>query len=148
MCWRAWNKMIVVSASLAVGGMLVCVAGLLDVLVPQGSVLGFVAGMAALGVVITLVVAGYVWLCDKFEDYVSERLDRLAGMENQTRRDATGNSKRERRVPRAPDDHSGAPRFPQPSDVADRYVEGLRALVKPKAGPPRRLFSARQWHGQ
>jgi hypothetical protein len=73
MCCHAWNKMLVVSLSLAAAGIMVCVAALLDALVPKGSILGFAAGLVGLVVAIMLIVSGYVWLCQKCEDYLASR---------------------------------------------------------------------------
>lgn len=65
MCWRAWNKTLVVSFSLAAAGILVCASTLLDSVVPKGSVLAALASMAGLAVVILLVLADHLTHLDR-----------------------------------------------------------------------------------
>ncbi len=77
MGWRVWNRMIVVSSSLAAAGILVCIAAMLNALVPKGSILGYAGWTVGLAAAAILVAGGYMWVCDKCEDYLSERLDRL-----------------------------------------------------------------------
>ena len=62
-----------------------CAVVLLDVFMPRGSVVGFLANMALLGFV-TGVVIGYTWICDKCESYFSGRLDRLLSRASRTQR--------------------------------------------------------------
>jgi len=76
MGWRTWNKIAVVSCSVAAGGALVCAAAVLNLVVEKKSALGF--GGWALGVIVavSLVAWGYTWACDKCEEYLSSRLER------------------------------------------------------------------------
>jgi hypothetical protein len=65
--------LIAVSCALASAGVLACAVAILDVVMPRGSLLGFLAGMALLGLVVTGVVIGYTWVCDKCERYIHGR---------------------------------------------------------------------------
>jgi hypothetical protein len=148
MCWRAWNKMLVISFSAAAAGILACIAALLDILVPKGSALGFLAWTAALVVAIVLVVSGYVWACDKCEDYLNGRLDRIRNMKQQTPRQVTDQGKEEARVPPEADQRPDALRFSQPGATADHYVAGLRGSVSPNGDSRRAVATKKLWHGQ
>ena len=63
MCSHCWNKLIVVSLGLAVVGVLMCAMALLDVFIPRGSLVGFLASMGLLAIIVTGVVVGYTWAC-------------------------------------------------------------------------------------
>jgi hypothetical protein len=71
------RKLIAVSCALAAAGILACAVAVVDTLLPRGSIVGFLLGMALLGFVVTGVVIGYTWVCDQCERYVSGRLPRL-----------------------------------------------------------------------
>ena len=73
----SWNKLIAVSSALAAAGVLTCAVALLDVFMPKESLAAFLASMALLGLVVTGVLIGYTWACDKCESYFNGRLDRL-----------------------------------------------------------------------
>ena len=81
MCSHSWNKLITISFALAAGGVLACAGALLDVFIPSGSLVGFLARMLVLGFAITGVVIGFTWGCDKCESYVQGRLDRLLNID-------------------------------------------------------------------
>ena len=87
MCSHCWNKLIVVSLGMAVVGVLMCAVALLDVFIPRGAIVGFLASMALLGLIVTGVVVGYTWACDKCESYFSGRLDRVLSKRKQKRSD-------------------------------------------------------------
>ena len=59
------NRLIAVSCSLAVAGVMACAVATIDASMPKGSLVGFLAGMALLGLVVTGDVIGYAWLCDQ-----------------------------------------------------------------------------------
>lgn len=79
MTWHVWNKLFVVSLAFAVAGTLACVAALLDMLVPHASALSFLCWSAAVVVAVVLLVNGYVWACDRCEEYLSQGTDRRLG---------------------------------------------------------------------
>ena len=78
MCYHSW-KLITISSALAAAGVLACVAALFDAFMPKGSLTAFLAGIALLGLLVTGVLIGYTWACDKCESYFNGRLDRLLG---------------------------------------------------------------------
>jgi hypothetical protein len=143
MGWRAWTKMIVVSAGLGSAGILVCIVALLDVLVPRGSVLGFLSWMAALVGVIVVLVAGYVWVCDKCEDYLSGRLERLLAA-HEARGKASKPGRAEEREPA----NERRTLLPFPQSSAERYVGTLSAPARPARVSPRAVAAEPSWHGQ
>jgi hypothetical protein len=139
----------VISFSLGAAGILTCVAILVDSLFPTGSVVMAMASLAALGVAILVVVAGYVWVCDKCQDYLSERLDRLLGegpgeprdkgiskklLAPETEREDAG---RQRKVPPAP----------QPDGNRGRQVEARYGILRWSPLSPQ-WPGAAQWRGQ
>jgi hypothetical protein len=65
-----------VSSALAAAGILACAVAILDVFTPRGSLAGFLTGMAFLGLVVTGVVIGCTWVCDKCERYFKRRFHR------------------------------------------------------------------------
>ena len=85
MFWRALDKTLVISFSLGAAGILVCVAGVLDSVLPRRSVPATCVSMAALVVAIIVVVTGYTWVCDKCEAKLSDYLDRHFGKGTRTR---------------------------------------------------------------
>jgi hypothetical protein len=148
MCRRAWNKMIVVSVSLAAAGMLACVAALVDALAPKGSALGFAAAMVAVGAAIALVVSGYVWVCDRCEDYLSRRTNRLLDVEEKPRRETANTVKNEKRIPGEADRRDAAGQFPPPGPSTSHYVGNLRGFARPEVDFPRAVSAKKWWHGQ
>jgi hypothetical protein len=145
---RTWNKMLVVSLSLAGAGVLACAAALFDTLVPKGSVLGFLGGMAALGIVVTAVVVGFVWVCDKCEAYLSDYTDRLLSMRQQGPRPLAKKSKQPPRGPSETGPRHTALLFSPLGASAERYVESVRGTARPMADAPRTALAATLWHGQ
>ncbi len=77
MCSHFWNKSIAVSSALAAAGVLTCAAALLEAFMPKGSLAAFLASMALFGMVVTGVVIGYMWVCDRLDNYFHGRLDRI-----------------------------------------------------------------------
>ena len=73
----SWKKVIIGSFVLGVAGILTCVSALLSDLVPAWSVLAFIIVLIPLGIVIAAVLAGFIWLCDKCENYFADRTDRI-----------------------------------------------------------------------
>ena len=149
MCSHTWNKLITISFALAAGGGLACAGALLDVFMPSGSLIGFLARMLVLGVAITGVVIGFTWGCDKCESYFSGRLDRLLGRNILDRGDAD-NLRTEIRPPAAEpkvfDDAKLARHALRPLSRG-RYVGTLRGSV-PSKDAAKAAAIRTTWHGQ
>src|SRR5271165_2448592 len=64
---HSWNKLIAASFALAAAGILTCAAAFLDALMPRGSLVAFLANITLLGLMVTGVMIGYTWACDKCE---------------------------------------------------------------------------------
>jgi hypothetical protein len=148
MCRRLWNKMVLVSVALAAAGTLVCVTALIGTAVPKGSAWGFAAEVVASGVAIALVVAGYVWVCDKCEQYLSGRTERLLNVAERPRRRTTSEVKNEKPSLSDADRLIAARRLPQPGPSAAHYVGALRGFAKPNAESPKAESAKQWWHGQ
>ena len=148
MCSHSWNKLITISFALAAGGVLACAGALLDVFIPSGSLVGFLARMLVLGFAITGVVIGFTWGCDKCESYFSGRLDRLLSRGKPNRSDAAnlGAPVSPRPTePRAGGDARSTPDSPQLFSCG-RYVLTLRGSVSPRHAT--KATAVRTWHGQ
>jgi hypothetical protein len=65
---------------LAGGGMLACAAALLDFFVAKGSILMFSINAVLLCLAIAAVLFAFLKACDKAEEYLDERADRLFSM--------------------------------------------------------------------
>jgi len=74
---HSWKKVIVSSFILGVAGIMTCISALLSDLVPTWSVLAFIAVLISLELAIVGILAGFVWLCDKCEEYFNEKKDKL-----------------------------------------------------------------------
>jgi len=125
-----------------------CAVALLDVFVPRGSVVGFLASMALLGLIVTGVVIGYTWACDKCESYFSGRLDRLLSRRKLNRSDAAnrGDAGSPRPTePRAGGDARSTRDSPQ-LFCCGRYVPTLRGSVSPRDAA--QATAGHTWHGQ
>ena len=136
------------SFTLAAAGVLMCAVALLDVFIPRGSIIGFLASMALLGLIVTGVVIGYTWVCDKCESYFSGRLDRLLSRGKPNRSDAAnlGAPVSPRPTePRAGGDARSTPDSPQLFSCG-RYVLTLHGSVSPRHAT--KATAVRTWHGQ
>ena len=148
MCSHCWNKLIAVSFALALAGVLMCAVALLDVFIPRGSVAGFVASMALLALIVTGVVIGYTWVCEKCESYFIERIDRRLGGSKLKRSDEGNPGSSASPRPAAPRVIGGVrstPGAPQPPILCERYVPTLCYSVRKDAT---KATAARAWHGQ
>ena len=101
--------------------------------------LDFSRGWLLLGLVVTGVVIGYTWVCDKCESYFNGRLDRLLSRSKPNRSDAVNPraavSPRPTE-PRVVGDARSTPDAPQPPVLCDRYIQRFAALFRPRT-PPR-----------
>jgi len=148
MCSHCWNKLIAVSLGLAVAGVLMCAVALLDVFIPRGSIAGFLVSMALLGLIVTGIVVGYTWACDKCESYFNGRLDRLLSRGKPNRSDAAtlGAPVNPRPTePRAGGDARSIPDSPQLFSCG-RYTPTLRGAILSRDAP--KAPAVRTWHGQ
>ena len=134
----------VVSASLAAAGILVCGAAIIDVHFPKGSALGFAAGVVALAVAVALVLIGFVWACDKCEEYLNGHTDRLLGGEPKDSQ-VTASSEQRRGPGEAGRSQDAANRFPQTWPADNRYVVSLRDA---RSRAHRSVRPRAVWHGQ
>jgi len=143
--WRAWDKTIAISFSLGAAGILTCAAILIDSLLPTASVVAVAAWMVVLGAAVGMIVAGYVWLCDKCQDYLSERLGRWFRTELWEPR-----AKRPSEEPPAidgPDRQPSESPPPQTARNGDRQVEAPYGVARWRPLVPPWPRAAR-WRGQ
>ena len=74
MCSHSWNKLIAASSALAAAGVLACGAALFDAFMPKGTLTAFLASMALLGLLVSGVMIGFTWACDRYESHARERI--------------------------------------------------------------------------
>jgi hypothetical protein len=146
---NSWDKkLIAASAALAAAGVLVCAAALLDALLPRQSLAGFFTYLALIGLLVTGVAVGYVWVCDKCERRGDGRVDRLLGSRRPNRPVAGG--PRAALGPRGPglqvpDDRRTAPEGPLGPAPRGSYGPTLRGYAPRGEAKP---TTADSWHGQ
>ena len=73
----SWKKVIVSSFVLGVAGIMTCISALLNDIVPAWSVLAFISVLIPLALAIIAILAGFIWLCDKCENYFADRTDKI-----------------------------------------------------------------------
>jgi hypothetical protein len=143
---NSWKKVIVGSFVLGFAGIMTCISALLSDLVPAWSVLAFIAVLIPLGFLIVGILAGFVWLCDKFEDYSNEKKDNLLeGGKRKSDKEISPNSQ--------PFHDSANSRYikyisPQPGRLLDQYTSTLRS-----SGPAMQFNAinfppTNKWRGQ
>jgi hypothetical protein len=140
------NRLITVSSALAVAGILTCIAVLLDVTMPHGSLAAFLASMVFLGLAVTGVMIGFTWACDKCESYVGERLDRILGFGTPDRKAANPRAVAARPELKVISDRVTAPGELQFPASCDRHAPTFRGPVSPANGV--KADTRRAWHGQ
>jgi hypothetical protein len=144
---HSMNRLTTVSSALAVAGILTCVAALLDVAMPHGSLAAFLASMVLLGLAVTGVMIGFTWACDKCESYVDGRLDRILGFGTPDRKaDANPRAVAARPELKVISDRVTAPGELQFSASHDRHAPTFRGPVSPANGV--KADTRRAWHGQ
>jgi hypothetical protein len=135
---------------MAAAGILTCAVALLDVFIPAGSLVGFLAKMALLGLAVTGVVIGYTWLCDKCESYFLGRrepfLDDSESDPNEVVSPKTAVSPRVMET-RFVYDARCAPAAPLRASRG-WYTRTFHGSVLPKDSAPPMATAARVWHGQ
>jgi hypothetical protein len=149
MCSHCWNKLIAVSLALGVAGLLMCTFALLDVFIPGGSLTGFFASTVLLAIIITGVVIGYTWACDKCESFFNGRLDRLLRRSKPNRSDSinSGDAANPRPAePRAIDVARSTPDARQPPVFCERCVATLPGSVLRKDAT--NATAVHTWQGQ
>jgi len=141
---HSWNKVIVSSFALGAAGILTCISALLSVLVPTWSVLAFIAVLVPLGVAIVGVLAGFVWLCDKYEEYIDRKKNNLLGEKGE---ESGGEINPGDRRFRSNADRS---RFSFPSShlLSGQYISTLRGSAPPKPNPFGITPAMKSWHCQ
>ncbi len=141
------HRLITITAALAVAGILTCAAALFDVFMPKASLAAFLASMALLGLLVTGVMVGFTWVCDKCESYVGGRLDRILGFGTPDREtDANPRAVAARPELKVISDRVTAPgELPFPAS-RDRHAPMFRGPVSPANGV--KADTRRAWHRQ
>ncbi len=62
------NRLLLTSLALAAAGILTCVACLLDVYLPRGSLVAFLGWLFTAGVAIVAIMVSFAWTCEKVDD--------------------------------------------------------------------------------
>ena len=142
------NKLTAVSCAMAAAGILTCAAALLEVFIPGGSLVGFLARMALLGFAVTGIVIGYTWVCDKCESYFIGGLDRFLDDSEPNRYDVM--SRRAAVSPRptepkASHDTWPAPEAPEPP-FRSQCVPTFRGTIT--LNDFSKVTATHTWHGQ
>jgi hypothetical protein len=67
MAVRFKQRLLATSVALAAAGILTCVACLLEVFMPHGSLAAFLASLVTAGIAVGAIMACFVWGCEKLE---------------------------------------------------------------------------------
>lgn len=146
MRWQMKNKMLVVSLCLAAAGILACIAAVYDSFVPKGSLLAFVATMFPLGLLVAVIIVGFVWLCERFESYSPPRREQPSKVRPP---EIPTESERQRHFRDEVERHRDVLQFSRMTAADDRYRGGIRGYaVQPPATSRHATTLAGQWHGQ
>jgi hypothetical protein len=143
---KSWKKVIVSSFVLSVAGIMTCMSALLSDLVPAWSMLAFLAVLIPLGLAIVGILAGFVWICDKCENYFADRKEKLLDPGNRKSGKKTGPNDQKTSDGA---NHRYIKYMPPLQDrVLEQYTTTLRPsrFTKPLSTiyvPPTKL-----WHGQ
>ncbi len=145
MSWQAKNKMLVVSLSLAAAGVLACVAAVYDSLVPKGSLWAFLATMVPMGLLVAIIIVGFVWLCERWESYSPSRREQPLKIHPP---DFPTESEQRRHFLEAIERRRDVSQFPRMTAADNRYLGGVRGPAQPRTTSDQALSLVRPWHGQ
>ncbi|MGA2798769.1 MAG: hypothetical protein ABSE63_14405 [Thermoguttaceae bacterium] len=143
---NSWKKVIVGSFVLGFAGIMTCISALLSDLVPAWSALAFIAVLIPLGLAIVGILAGFVWLCDKFEDYLNEKKDKLLeGGKRESNKEISPNGQ--------PFQNGANSRYIkyvslQPGRLLNQYTSTLRGSGPAKAFHAMKFPPTKKWHDQ
>ncbi|MGD0382007.1 MAG: hypothetical protein ABSA77_00705 [Thermoguttaceae bacterium] len=143
---HSWKKVIFSSFALGVAGILTCISALLSDLVPTWSVLAFIAVLIPLGLAIVGILAGFVWICDKCEEYFNEKKDKL--LEGRKHGSSEKNIPNDQKFP-----NEGYHRYIKyasllPSRLLDQYTSPIPSSGQAKPYQVIKLPTLKTWHGQ
>jgi hypothetical protein len=143
---NSWNKVFVGSFVLGFAGIMTCISALLSAIVPAWSILAFIAVLIPLGFVIVGILAGFVWLCDKYEEYHNEKNNNLleGGKRKSDKEISTNNQ---------PFYNCTNSRYikyisPQPGRLIDQYTSTLRGSGPAMPFHAMKLPPTKKWRGQ
>ena len=149
------KRVLAVSMALAAAGVLACVAALYNIWVPKGSLAAFVVSLPLLVLAVIAVMVGFIKTCEKCEDWLHGRRDRLFGIGGDEEHSNVRVDPRQR-TPRDPWPALQGPSGRASQQDAGRRLFGLRGPSSPKspngAAPKSRAADAgprnRIWRGQ
>jgi hypothetical protein len=134
MGWQGWNRIFAVSSCLAAAGGVTCLAILYNLLVPRGSLLAFLAAAVPLGCAVVAVVLGFMWTCEKCEEYLSRRAERWFGA-RAVQQSAMGDNSLPFRGNGIEDDCGRAARVSLAGPATSRGVDGDDSTVSANGSP-------------
>ncbi len=65
------NRLLAVSLALASAGILTCLASVLDLFFPRGSLVAFIGWMCTAGIAVVAVTLGFAWTSEKVDEWRS-----------------------------------------------------------------------------
>jgi hypothetical protein len=143
---NSWKKVIVGSFVLGFAGIMTCISALLSDIVPTWSVTAFIAVLVPLGLAIVSILAGFVWLCDKFEDYLNKKDDQL--LEGVNRKSAKKIKPQDQPFYDKANYRYIKFASPPPGRTIDRYTSTLRGSGSVTPFHTLRFPPTKKWHGQ
>jgi len=143
---HSWKKVIFSSFALGVAGILTCISALLSDLVPTWSVLAFIAVLIPLGLAIVGILAGFVWICDKCEEYFNEKKDKL--LEGGKRKSDKETSPNDQPFHNAANSRYIKYVSLRPGHLLNQYTSTLRGSGPAKPYHAIIFPPTKKWHGQ
>ncbi len=126
------KRVLAVSMALAAAGVLACVAALYNIWVPKGSLVAFVVSLPLLALAVIAVMVGFVKACEKCEDWLHGRRNRLFGVGGDDEEPLNVRVDPRQRTPRDP-----WPASQEPSGRASQQDAGRRLLGLPGPSSPK-----------
>lgn len=141
----SWKKVIVSSFVLGVAGIMTCISALLNDIVPAWSVLAFIAVLIPLALAIIAILAGFIWLCDKCENYFADRTDKILDTgKRESGKDAGPNGQN------SVDENRRYVKYmsPRQTRLLEQYNATLRGSRSTEPTSNMNLPPTKAWHGQ
>jgi hypothetical protein len=145
MHWHTWKRIVTVSFSMAAAGVLVCAVASIQGIIPGSTVLGTLVSMCASAAVMLAVLAGYIWACDKGQDFLDTNLSRpprgsFKSPSDRSHKEAGVRRNMTVRHTRFTSSTSNC--------VCRGYVGGLRGIMRATEASNTATIAAKPWCGQ
>ncbi len=142
-----WKKAFAVSSILAVAGILACFASILNIVIPKGTI-AILAAMIPLGAVIMGILIGFVWVCNKYENYFDSK-DKPDISEKQKQQSQSSTKTNEKQITNDCCSQNAPPKTMRASPLRYQNLSSFRNFAGPRSSLAAMVkHNRKQWHGQ